>query len=94
MEQALRKQGAECKQLEVDCVKQMLEDDSTEPSESLWGSPIVVVTKKCGGTHPCVDYRKLNVTRRDAYPLLDVQMCHDAFAGAKYFCTLDLASGY
>ena len=43
----------------------------------------------------CVDYRKLNdVTRKDAYPLPRITECLDTLAGSKWFCCLDLASGY
>ncbi len=43
----------------------------------------------------CVDYRRLNaVTRRDIYPLPPIDDILDAAGGAKYFTSLDFASGY
>ncbi len=42
----------------------------------------------------CVDYRKLNnVMHKDAYPLPRIDDILDALPGAKYFCSIDLASG-
>lgn len=42
-----------------------------------------------------MDYRQLNSkTRKDAYPLPRIDESLDALSGAKWFSTLDLASGY
>lgn len=73
----------------------MLQKEVIKPSNSPWASPIVLVKKKDGSTRFCVDYRRLNsVTVKGAYPLPRVDESFDSLAGAKYFCTLDLASGY
>jgi hypothetical protein len=43
----------------------------------------------------CVDCRKLNdVTRKDRFPLLQIDRILDMLARAKWFSTLDLKSGY
>ena len=67
------------------CVAKMFTGGQIDPSDSPWSAPVVLVTKKDGGTRFCVDYRRLNLTMvKDAYPL----------AGKRWFSTLDLASGY
>ena len=65
------------------------------PSASPWSSPVVMVHKKDGSWHFCIDYRKLNsATHRDAYPLPRIDATLDSLTGCRYFATLDLASGY
>ena len=76
-------------------VQDMLERGIITPSSSPWSSPVVLVNKKDGSKRFCVDYRLLNKnTVKDSYPLPRIDESIDALDGAKYFCTLDLASGY
>ena len=76
-------------------VTKMLNQGVIRPSNSPWASPVVLVRKKDGTWRFCIDFRKLNsVTHRDAYPLPRIDATLDSLAGAKFFTTLDLASGY
>jgi Reverse transcriptase (RNA-dependent DNA polymerase) len=73
----------------------MLEKGLIRESASPWASPIVLVPKKNGKQRICIDYRKLNqVTEKDVYPLPVIDDILESFKGAKWFSSLDLASGY
>ena len=83
------------KKIVVEEVGKMLTSKAISISDGPWSSPIVLVKKKDGTTRFCIDYRKLNeATRKDAYPLPRIEDCLESMSGAKFFCTLDLASGY
>ena len=61
-------------------VNDMLKQQVIQPSSSAWASPVVLVPKKDGNLHFCVEYRKINaVTKKDVYPL---PRAHDIL---KYF---------
>ena len=76
-------------------VNDVLEKKVIQPSSSAWVSPIVLVPKKDGTQHFCVDYRRVNaVTKKDVYPLSRIDDILDTLSGTKYFSTLDLCSGY
>uniref|UniRef100_A0A674PMZ3 Gypsy retrotransposon integrase-like protein 1 n=1 Tax=Takifugu rubripes TaxID=31033 RepID=A0A674PMZ3_TAKRU len=76
-------------------INQLLESQVICESSSPYASPIVLVRKKDGGLRLCVDYRLLNsTTRKDAFPLPRIEESLDALSGARWFSTLDLASGY
>lgn len=78
-----------------DHIKDLLSRGIITESHSAWASPIVLVRKKDGSLRMCVDYRQLNAkTHKDAFPLPRIDESFDAMKGAKWFTTLDLASGY
>ena len=73
----------------------ILEWGVIQPSNSPISAPIVLVKKKDGSTPFCVDYRALNsVTIKDAFPIPKIAQIFDTLLGAKYFSSMDLASGY
>ena len=79
----------------AEMVTEMQERGIVQPSTSPWASPVVLVPKKDGSLRFCVDFRKLNsMTKKDVYPLPRVDDILDTLGNAKYFTTLDLASGY
>lgn len=76
-------------------IHQLLEANVIRESCSPYASPIVIVRKKDGSLRLCVDYRQLNNrTRRDSFPLPRIEESLDALCGARWFSTMDLASGY
>ena len=78
-----------------DHIRGLLAQTVIKESYSPYAAPVVIVRKKDGSIRLCVDYRRLNAkTVGDAYPLPRIQESFDALAGARFFSTLDLASGY
>ena len=76
-------------------VEDLLQRGIVKKSNSPWSSPVVLVTKKDGSQRFCVDYREVNAaTVKDAYPPPRIDDSLSALSGAKWFSTLDLASGY
>lgn len=76
-------------------VKALMKQNLIRPSNSPWGSPTLLVPEKTGEQRMVIDYRKLNsVTRKDTYPMPDIQLLLDSLRGAKILSSLDLRSGY
>ena len=76
-------------------LKEMLEIGAIRDSKSPFSSNVVIVRKKDGTIRFCIDYRKLNQrTVKDAYAIPRIDDTLHLLAGAKYFSTLDLKSGY
>ena len=64
-------------------IDKMLAQGIIEPSDSPWAAPIVLVSKKDGTTHFCVDYQKLNnVIRKEAYPIPLIGEALDTLSGS------------
>ena len=76
-------------------VRDMLELDVIEPSNSPYSSPVVLVTKPDKTIRVCIDYRKLNkVTVFDAEPMPNMESVFSRLAGYKYLSKFDLTKGY
>ena len=76
-------------------VDKMLDHDIIEPSNSSWSSPIVMAKKADGTRRFCLDFRKLNqVTKKDAYPLPQMNGILDKLRSAKYISKIDLLKGF
>lgn len=76
-------------------IHQLLQTQVIRESCSPYASPIVLVRKKDNSLRMCVDYRQLNLkTRKDAFPLPRIEETLDMLCGARWFSTMDLASGY
>lgn len=64
-------------------------------STSSFASPVLLVRKKDGTWHFCIDYRQLNaITLRSKHPMPIVGELLDELAESVWFTKLDLLSGY
>lgn len=83
------------KQIVREKIEQLLEAGVIRESSSPFASPILLVKKKDNSDRLCVDYRELNSnTRPEHYPLPRIEEQIDQLSGAKYFSSLDMASGF
>ena len=72
-------------------MKEMLEAGAIHPSQSPWCNAIVLVRKKDGGMHFCINFHMLNArNKKDSYPLPYIQEAIESLIGAGYFSCLDL----
>ena len=83
-------QGELCK-----CLDTWLQQGIIKPSQSPHASQVVIVQRKTGETHLCMDYFKLNsIMVRDAFPLPGIDEALQAIPSSSWFSSFDLSQGY
>ena len=76
-------------------LKEILESGTIRPSQSAWCNAMVLVWKKDGGLHFCIDFCFLNThTKKDSYPLPGIQERLESLVGTGHFSYLDLKYGF
>ena len=76
-------------------VKEMLEVGMIHPSQRPWCNAVMLVRKKDGSLHFCIDFHKLTArTKKDSYPLPHIQEALESLIGAEYFSSVDLKAGF
>ena len=76
-------------------LKLMLDAGVIWPSNSPWCNAVVLVRKKDGSLHFCIDFRKLNsLTVKDSHPLPRICETLESLAGAAHYSTFDMNSGF
>lgn len=76
-------------------VKDLLDKQIIQESESPFASPVILVKKKDGGDRMCVDFRALNkILEKDRYPLPLIEDQIDRLGNANYFISLDMKNGF
>ena len=76
-------------------LREMLESGAIRSSQSTWCNAMVLVRKKDGGLHFCIDFHHLNACmKKDSYPLPRIQEALESLVGTSHFSCLDLKSGF
>ena len=76
-------------------LKEMLESGTIRPSQSAWCNTMVLVWKKDGSLHFCINFCCLNARmKKDSYALPRIQEVLDSLVGTGHFSCLDLKSRF
>ena len=76
-------------------LRDMLEAGAIHLSQSPWCNAVVLVQKKDGTLHFCMDSRHLNThTKKDSYPLPHIQEALESMAGSAHFSSMDFKLGF
>ena len=76
-------------------LKMLLDAGVIQPSNSPWCNAVVLVRKKDGSLHFCIDFQKLNsLTVKDSYLLPHICETLESLSGAAHYSTFDMNSGF
>ena len=76
-------------------IQEMLDGGAICPSQSPWCNAVVLVRKKDGSLRFCNDFQHLNAkTKKDSYPLPQMQETMESMVGTRYFSCMDLKRGF
>jgi Reverse transcriptase (RNA-dependent DNA polymerase)/Retroviral aspartyl protease len=72
----------------------LIKEGKVECSHSAWASPVVMV-RKGDGYRMTIDFRKVNsVSRKDSYPMPNLNSLQDSLRQARYLSKLDLCQAF
>ena len=76
-------------------LRDMLEAGAIHLGQSPWCNVVILVQKKDGTLHFCMDFRHLNAhMKKDSYPLPWIQEALESMAGSAHFLSMDFKSGF
>ena len=76
-------------------LQDMLDAGAIRLSQSPWCNVVVLVRKKDGTLHFCIDFRHLNAwMKKDSYPLPHIQEALESMVGSAHFSSMDFKSGF
>ncbi|RWR99193.1 hypothetical protein B4U79_06433, partial [Dinothrombium tinctorium] len=76
-------------------INDLIQRDVIKLSNSEWASAVVLVNKQDGSKRLCGDFRELNkLTRRDCYPLPNIELLLHRLQGKMVFSKLDCQDGF
>ena len=76
-------------------LKMMLDAGVIQPSKSPWCNAVVLVRKKDGSLHFCINFRRLNsLTVKDFHPLPCICETLESLTGTAHYTTIDMNSGF